>query len=97
MINDPLQLRLYIAGKSPNSILALKNLQTLCESQLPDNHIIEVIDLFEHPYRAIEDGVMLTPMLVVASSPPVSIIGNLSDTAGVINFLTSASNKNDVT
>lgn len=95
MTNEPIKLRLYISGKSPNSIIALKNLQLICDTQLPDSHVIEVIDLFEHPYRAIEDGVMLTPMLVIASTPPVSIIGNLSDTDNVLNFLSSASKTDD--
>lgn len=97
MINDSLQLRLYISGKSPHSILAVKNLKAICEEQFPDNHNIELIDLFEHPYRAIEDGVMLTPMLVIVSSPPISIIGNLSDTSQVIDMLMSASNSNVAT
>lgn len=97
MINEPIQLRLYISGKSPNSIIALKNLQAICIDQLHDKYFIEVIDLFEQPYRAIEDGVMLTPMLVIASVPPVSIIGNLSDTESVLNLLTSAGKPHDVT
>ncbi|HSG93496.1 MAG TPA: circadian clock KaiB family protein [Methylotenera sp.] len=97
MTNEPIQLRLYISGKSPNSMIALKNLQAICEEHLSDSHHIEVIDLFEHPYRAIEDGVMLTPLLVIPSSPPVSIIGNLSDAESVLNFLTSASKNHDVT
>ncbi len=90
MKSEPLQLRLYISGKAPNSLMALKNLKVICEAQFPDNYSIEIIDLFEQPYRAIEDGVMITPMLLTSSSPPVSIIGNLSDTEGVINALMTA-------
>lgn len=93
MTNDTMHLRLYISGQSPNSLIALKNLKTICDDRFRDNHVIEVIDLFEDPHRAIEDGVMLTPMLVVDASPPVSVIGNLSDTSDVINLLLSASKK----
>lgn len=85
-----MQLRLYISGKAPNSIKALKNINAICEAQFHDCYEIEVIDLFEHPNRAIEDGVMLTPMLVTLSSPPITIIGNLSDTQNVIDLLISA-------
>lgn len=77
--------------------MAVNNLKTICEGQFPDNHHIEIIDLFEHPFRAIEDGVMLTPMLVIANSPSVSIIGDLSDTSRVIDLLISASKVNEVT
>lgn len=90
MTNKSLQLRLYISGKAPNSIMALKNLQTICEAYFHDNYEIEIIDLFVYPLRAIDDGVMLTPMLVTLSSPPIYIIGNLSDAQDVVSLLMSA-------
>lgn len=93
MTNDLIKLRLYISGQSPNSITALKNLKTICDDRFHDSHFIEVIDLYEHPHRAIEDGVMLTPMLFIDASPPVSVVGNLSDTSGLINLLLSANKK----
>lgn len=90
MTNEPLRLRLYISGKAPNSIMAQKNLLEICEKHFDDSYNIELIDLFEHPHRAIEDGVMLTPLLVILSSPPIQIIGNLSDTENLIKLLISA-------
>lgn len=95
MANNPIQLRLYTSGKSPNSINALKNLIAIYEEQLsPDSHVIEVIDLFLEPLRAIEDGVMLTPMLVIMTKSPVSIIGDLSDTADVLELILSGNKAN---
>lgn len=90
MTNKTIHLRLYISGSAPNSVRALKNLNAICETRLPESYRIEVVDLFEYPHRAIEDGVMITPMLITASSPPISIIGDLSDTERVINSLMSA-------
>lgn len=96
MNSESLKLKLYIAGNSSNSLIALRNLKAICADEFSlDNHQIEVIDLFQQPHRALEDGVMLTPMLIVASSPPVSVIGNLSDTQGVVNLIMSASRTND--
>lgn len=97
MANNPIQLRLYTSGKSPNSINAFKNLKAIYEEQLsPDSHVIEIIDLFSEPLRAIEDGVMLTPMLVIVTTPPVSIIGDLSDTANVLELILSGNKENGI-
>ena len=41
------ELRLYIAGKTPKSITALRNLQTYCEEHLAEQYVIEVIDLLQ--------------------------------------------------
>lgn len=97
MTNESLVLKLYISGNSPNSLIAIRNLKAICTNDFPlDNHQIEIVDLFQEPLRALEDGVMLTPMLIVASSPPVSVIGNLSDTSSVVNLIMSAGRENGV-
>lgn len=80
--------RLYIAGRSTNSALAMDNLQALCRKYLPDNHEIEVIDLLIEPMRALTDGILVTPTLIKTSPPPArTIIGNLSQTETVIAAL----------
>lgn len=87
MNDEPvLECRLYIAGDSPNSRRALVNLKELCERAAPDRHRIEIIDVFVDPRRALADGVMLTPQLVVLSPEPVrTIIGDLSDRASMVD------------
>ncbi|MEX1198583.1 MAG: circadian clock KaiB family protein [Pseudohongiellaceae bacterium] len=83
-----IQLRLYVSPGSPNSTVALRNLETICKRHLADRVDLEVVDLYEEPSRALEDGVMMTPMLVLASlDPPVRIIGNLNDPAPVLQAL----------
>ena len=42
------ELRLYVAGKSPKSLLAIANLQRICKENLDGRYRIEVIDLVEH-------------------------------------------------
>jgi circadian clock protein KaiB len=41
------ELKLYVAGTTAKSVLALKNLQKYCEEHLKGKYKIEVIDLLE--------------------------------------------------
>ena len=78
-------LRLYIAGKAPNSVQAIANLDAICKEYLKDGHALEVVDVLEHPQRAMADGVLVSPSLTkIAPLPGASIVGNLSDKAKVL-------------
>jgi circadian clock protein KaiB len=78
-------LRLYVAGQSPKSLLALANLKTLCDEHLPGRYDIEVVDLVEQPERAKSDDILAIPTLVRCLPPPLrKTIGDLSNTARVI-------------
>lgn len=78
-------LRLYVAGASPNSLLALRNLNAICEEHLAGQYDIEVIDLLEHPQLAAGDEIIAVPTLVRQLPEPLrQIIGNLSDTERVL-------------
>ncbi len=80
-VNGMFRFRLYVAGRSPNSMQALENLRALCREHLPDHHEIEVVDVLRYPQRAMNDGILVTPTLVrVAPTPVVQIIGNLAQT-----------------
>ena len=75
------ELRLYIAGQTPNSIAAIANLKKICEDQLQGKYRIEVIDLLKKPQLAKGDQIIAIPTLVRRLPPPVKkIIGNLSKT-----------------
>ena len=79
------QLRLYIAGQTPNSIAAIANLKKICEDQLRGKYRIEVIDLLKKPQLAKGDQIVAIPTLVRKLPPPVkSIVGNLSKTERVL-------------
>lgn len=76
----PWDLRLYIAGDSPRSQAALKNVRKLCEERLTQPVNIEVIDLTKHPELAKKDQIIAVPTLVRKLPEPIKrIIGNLSD------------------
>jgi len=83
--SEVMSLRLYIAAGTPNSILAVSNLQAIVDEHLVGRHNLEVIDVLKEPSRAIADGILVTPMLVKLFPPPkVTIIGNLGDKVKVL-------------
>jgi circadian clock protein KaiB len=80
--------RLYVAGEAPNSMLALRNLQALCQAHYADNYRIDVVDVLLSPERAWADGVIVTPMVQrITPQPALQIIGNLSNTGQVLTAL----------
>ena len=79
------EFRLYVAGNTPNSRLAVSNLRTIARVYLDNCVRIEVIDVLEEPTRVIEDDIIVTPTLVRMSPGPVrKIIGNLNDFQQII-------------
>lgn len=82
------KFRLYVAGATENSALAVANLTALCRIHLPERYEIELVDVFREPKRALEDRVLMTPTLVKLEPNPVSrIIGTLSQTQAVLQAL----------
>jgi circadian clock protein KaiB len=78
-------LRLYIAGGAPNSVQAIANLEAICREYLKDGHKLEVVDVLEHPQRAMAEGVLVTPSLAkLTPLPSATVVGNLSDKARVL-------------
>lgn len=78
-------LRLYIVGGAPNSVQAIANLEAICREHLKDGHKLEVVDVLEHPQRALAEGVLVTPSLAKLSPlPAANVVGNLSDKAKVL-------------
>ena len=79
------ELRLYVAGQTPNSLAAFANLKKICEEHLAGNYRIEVIDLLENPTLARGDQILAVPTLVRKLPEPVKkIIGDLSNTERVL-------------
>ncbi len=73
------KFRLYIAGDGPHSLLAVASLNKVCEEYLAMRHEIEIVDVLLHPERALEDGVLLTPLLIkLAPGKTQKILGNLA-------------------
>ena len=82
------ELRLYVAGKSPKSLLAIANLQRICKENLDGRYRIEVIDLVEQPHIARKDQIIAVPTLIKKLPLPFKqIIGGLSNLEKVLHGL----------
>jgi len=79
------ELRLYVAGQTPNSMKALANLRKIAEEHLKGKYTIEVVDLLKNPQLAAGDQILAIPTLVRKLPEPLrKIIGDLSNTERVL-------------
>lgn len=85
---SPPVLRLFIAGQSASSQRARENLARLKANGLPADWETEVVDVLTEPGRAEKAGILATPTLSYDHpSRPRRIVGDLSDTTRVLDFL----------
>src|ERR1700736_4950384 len=83
--NAPLELRLYVAGQTPKSLIALTNLKKICQEHLEGRYRLHVIDLVKTPQLAQDDQILAIPTLVRNLPHPIcKIIGDLSDLERVL-------------
>ena len=79
------ELKLYIAGKTNKSVLAMSNLKHYCEEHLKGKYKIQVIDLLQNPQLAEGDQIFAVPTLVRKVPVPIrKIIGDLSNKEKVL-------------
>ena len=77
-------LRLYVAGATERSRRAVIRARQLCETELPGNFELEVIDVYQQPILARDGQIVATPTLVKEFPPPVRrLIGNFASTTGM--------------
>ncbi len=83
-----LKLTLYVAGQTPKSVAAIRNLERIVAEHLEGLYEVEVVDLREHPQLAREHNIVAIPTLVRSLPVPVQkIIGDLSDEEKVLVHL----------
>ncbi len=81
-------MKLFIAGRSPRSDLAVENLHRMLAGNPEDDFELTVIDVLEDPQLAEDDFVLATPTLIkVAPTPSRRIIGDLSDRTSLLRGL----------
>lgn len=85
MMDQRWELKLYVAGKTPKSVTALRNLEKYCKEHLEGRYQIEVVDLLEKPQLAEGDQIFAVPTLVRKVPVPIrKIIGDLSNEEKVL-------------
>jgi circadian clock protein KaiB len=77
--------KLFISSKSTDSVYAIKNIQKFCRHYLPDKYELEIIDIFQEPDKAINEKIVLTPLLIKKFPlPEERISGDLSNTQNIL-------------
>ena len=78
-------LRLYVAGMTPKSTLAVTNIKKICEEHLSGRYTLEVIDLYKHPGLADGEQIIAAPTLLKKLPLPLRrFIGDMSNTEKII-------------
>jgi circadian clock protein KaiB len=81
-------LRLFVAGDSPDSAIAIANLKALLPSHESSRVEMEIVDVQREPDRAARDGIMVTPTLLkVSPAPGCRILGNLKNRDALLLLL----------
>ena len=71
---------LYVAGQTPRSRVAEANLRALCESRLPGEYDLQIVDAVETPDVAEDRRILATPTVIrVLPLPERRVVGDLSD------------------
>ena len=79
------RLRLFVTGRTAQSLRAIENLQKICDSDLEGFYEVEVVDVLENPALAEGEKILATPTLEKRLPEPVrKIIGDLSDREKVL-------------
>jgi circadian clock protein KaiB len=81
-------LRLYVTGRDHVTDRAAEVLRSHCETIVPTDVDMEVIDILESPEVAEANRILATPTLIKELPPPVRrVIGDISDVDRVAKFL----------
>ncbi|MEO8821521.1 MAG: circadian clock KaiB family protein [Ginsengibacter sp.] len=82
------QLKLFVTGASPNSSRAVAYLKSFCEKYLGEKYELEIIDVYQQPFKSKDVKIMALPMLLKYFPLPVKkLIGDLSDTSKMLKGL----------
>jgi circadian clock protein KaiB len=78
-------LRLYVAGMTPKSTLAVTNIKKICEEHLAGRYSLEVIDLYKRPSLADGEQIIAAPTLLKKLPLPLRrFIGDMSNTEKIL-------------
>jgi circadian clock protein KaiB len=81
----PIELTLYVAGRTPRSQRAIANLRRLVDEELASGCEVHIVDVTEDPEAAETHRILTTPTLLkLAPAPQRRITGDLSDAAKVL-------------
>ena len=78
-------LRLYVAGLTPRSTLAIQNIRKICEEHLEGRYDLQVVDIYQQPVLAEGEQIIAAPTLVKKLPLPLRrFIGDMSNTERIL-------------
>ena len=81
----PYVLQLFVAGASLHSTRAISNLKQVCETYLPGQYFLEIIDIYQQKSRAQDEQLIALPLLIKRLPlPERRLVGDMSDTKKVL-------------
>ena len=82
---DHYTLKLYVTGRTTQSLCALQALERICKDRLPGRHVIDLVDLLERPDLASHASVIVTPTVVREHPlPERRVVGDFSSEQDVV-------------
>jgi circadian clock protein KaiB len=79
------ELKIYVAGETEKSRVAIENLRRVCDEHLKGEYHIEVVDLMKNPQLAAKDQIFAVPTVIRQLPEPIKkLIGDLSATEKVL-------------
>ena len=77
--------RLYVAGTSARSTLAISNIRRICDQYLPGHYELEVVDVYQQPEEARKAQVIAAPTLIKELPlPPQRFVGDMSNPERIV-------------
>jgi circadian clock protein KaiB len=78
-------LRLYVAGFTPRSAVAIENVKATCEEFLKGRYDLEIIDVSKNPTLAKGEQIIAAPTLIKKLPLPLRrLIGDMADQEKVL-------------
>jgi circadian clock protein KaiB len=79
---------LYVAGDNDLSRRAEAHLREIIEECIPRRYTLDVVDVVADPKRAIQDRVIITPMVAKLRPAPLrKVVGDFTDRQRVLSGL----------
>ncbi len=78
-------LRLYVAGMTPRSTLAIQNIRRICQDHLAGRVDLQVVDIYQQPVLAQGEQIIAAPTLIKKVPLPLRrFIGDMSNTERIL-------------
>jgi circadian clock protein KaiB len=73
-------LRLYVAGITPRSQEAIRNIKAICEEHLVGRYDLQIVDIYQQPVLAKGEQIIAAPTLIKKLPLPLRrLIGGMAD------------------